>query len=98
MTEAKLSATPSDFRKLMGNFASGVSVITATDGQGSVAGMTATAVTAVSLEPPLISVCVNHSDPLHVVMKRASRDNSQLSPHCDSTMFATRTVHTAFDY
>ncbi len=71
MTDKTPSATPSEFRRLMGSFTSGVSVITATDGQGGVAGMTATAVAAVSLDPPLVSVCVNHSDPLHAVMRRA---------------------------
>ncbi|MFQ5703410.1 MAG: flavin reductase family protein [Gemmatimonadales bacterium] len=72
MTHGEQRVTPSEFRTLIGSFASGVSVITATDGNGRATGMTATAVTAVSLDPPLISVCVNNSDPLHTIMRGAT--------------------------
>jgi 3-hydroxy-9,10-secoandrosta-1,3,5(10)-triene-9,17-dione monooxygenase reductase component len=42
----------------MGHFATGVSVVTARAGQGAPAGMTANAVTSVSLRPLLLLVCV----------------------------------------
>ena len=49
-----------EFRDAMGRFATGVTVIT-TDGSSGPHGMTANAVTSVSLDPPLILVCVGHS-------------------------------------
>lgn len=51
---------PDDFRKVLGHFASGVTVITTADAEGRPTGLTATAFTSVSLDPPLILVCVSH--------------------------------------
>jgi flavin reductase (DIM6/NTAB) family NADH-FMN oxidoreductase RutF len=50
----------STFRHAMSQFATGVTVIT-TDGASGPHGMTANAVTSVSLDPPLILVCVGRS-------------------------------------
>ena len=47
---------PGHFRSVMGNFATGVTVITATAPSGPV-GMTANAVASLSLEPLLLLVC-----------------------------------------
>ncbi len=52
--------TPDDFRKVLGHFAAGVTVVTTTDGDGRPTGLTATAFTSVSLDPPLVLVCVSH--------------------------------------
>lgn len=52
---------PDDFRRVLGHFASGVTVVTAWDPQGRPAGLTASAFTSVSLAPPLVLVCVAHS-------------------------------------
>ena len=49
-----------DFRKVLGHFAAGVTIITTSDPEGRPTGLTATAFTSVSLEPPLILVCVSH--------------------------------------
>ncbi|MDQ6661511.1 MAG: flavin reductase family protein [Chloroflexota bacterium] len=46
------------FRKVMGQFATGVTVVTARS-QGKVAGLTVNAFCSVSLNPPLILVCVD---------------------------------------
>lgn len=43
---------------MLGHFASGVTVITTRDPQGRPAGLTASAFTSVSLDPPLVLVCV----------------------------------------
>ncbi len=51
-------------RHVMGHFASGVTVVTALAG-GQKHAMTATAICSVSLEPPLILVCVGHSSRFH---------------------------------
>src|ERR1041385_7331978 len=52
--------TPTDFRKAMGAFATGVTIITV-DLEGTVHGMTANAFASVSLDPMLVLVCVDHS-------------------------------------
>ena len=48
----------------MGHFSSSVTVVTAISG-GQAHAMTATAVSSVSLEPPLILVCVGHASRFH---------------------------------
>jgi len=48
------------FRQALGQFASGVTVVTTRDGAGRPAGLTANAFCSVSLDPPLILVCVDH--------------------------------------
>ena len=46
------------FRDVIGRFATGVTVVTTTDGDSAV-GMTANAVSSVSLDPFLVLVCVD---------------------------------------
>ena len=47
-----------DFRRVLGHFASGVTIVTTLDGEGRPAGLTASAFSSVSLDPPLVLVCV----------------------------------------
>ncbi|MBS1886146.1 MAG: flavin reductase [Actinobacteria bacterium] len=61
---------PGTFRDVVGRFASGVTVITARDGDVD-AGMTASAVTSLSLEPPMMLVCINRSAPTGESVARA---------------------------
>jgi flavin reductase (DIM6/NTAB) family NADH-FMN oxidoreductase RutF len=49
-----------DMRTVMGHFATGVCVISTRRGDGSPVGTTVNAVTSVSLEPPLLLVCLAH--------------------------------------
>lgn len=49
----------SELRRIMGHFATGVTVITTCDEDGRPFGLTANAVTSVSLVPPLLLVCVD---------------------------------------
>jgi flavin reductase (DIM6/NTAB) family NADH-FMN oxidoreductase RutF len=51
------------FRRLMGNFATGCTVLTLPDDPPH--GMTANAVSSVSLDPPLCLVCVDHDTECH---------------------------------
>src|SRR5271165_5313122 len=53
--------TPEAFRRVLGSFATGVTVITAERQDGQVHGMTANSFTSVSLEPFLVLVCVAHN-------------------------------------
>lgn len=48
------------FRQTLGLLAAGTNIITTHDQDGVALGMTATAVTSVSLDPPLILVCVDN--------------------------------------
>jgi flavin reductase (DIM6/NTAB) family NADH-FMN oxidoreductase RutF len=53
------------FRSALGRFASGVTVITACGPDGADYGMTASAFSSVSLDPPLILVCVEKIASMH---------------------------------
>jgi flavin reductase (DIM6/NTAB) family NADH-FMN oxidoreductase RutF len=46
-----------EFRRAMGRFATGVTVVTSVDSAGRPVGTTANAVTSLSLNPPLLLVC-----------------------------------------
>ena len=50
---------PAELRRVMGCFATGVTVITTRDQSGQPYGLTANAVTSLSLEPPLLLICVD---------------------------------------
>lgn len=52
------------FRRTIGHFATGVTVIT-TRHRGRPHGMTASAVTSLSLSPPMLVVCINNRAPTH---------------------------------
>ena len=51
---------PNDFRHVLGHFATGVTIISTCDAEGRPTGLTASAFSSVSLDPPLILVCVDH--------------------------------------
>jgi flavin reductase (DIM6/NTAB) family NADH-FMN oxidoreductase RutF len=53
-----MSASPGRFRATLARFASGVTVVTARAGDGVDHGMTVSAFSSLSLEPPLILVCL----------------------------------------
>ena len=55
VTAADIS--PDDFRHAMGHFATGVTVVTSIAADGQPAGTTASAVSSLSLDPPLVLVC-----------------------------------------
>ena len=89
-----MTLTTSDFRKAMGAFATGVTIITVDLG-GEVHGMTANAFVSVSLAPPLVLVSVDNRAYMHRVLPETKRygvsvlaeDQEILSNH-----FAGRTV------
>jgi len=67
-----MSLAPNDFRKAMGCFATGVTVITV-DQDGEVHGMTANAFCSVSLDPVLVLVCVDHRARTHAHLHSRKR-------------------------
>ncbi len=60
-----MALTPTEFRTALRNFAAGVTVVTTRDGDGRPSGLTASAFTSVSLDPPLVLVCVDHAATAH---------------------------------
>lgn len=59
---------PALFRQLLGRFATGVTVLTTRDQEGQPVGMTASSLASVSLQPPLLSVCVDFTADMHKVL------------------------------
>jgi flavin reductase (DIM6/NTAB) family NADH-FMN oxidoreductase RutF len=53
-----LSVSPDEFRSVLGRFPSGVTVVTTLAPDGSDEGMTVSAFCSVSLEPPLVLICI----------------------------------------
>jgi flavin reductase (DIM6/NTAB) family NADH-FMN oxidoreductase RutF len=53
-----LSVSPDEFRSVLGRFPSGVTVVTTKGADGSDEGMTVSAFSSVSLEPPLVLICI----------------------------------------
>ncbi len=60
------------FRDFCARFASGVTVTTVRDEAGNPHGLTASSFTSVSLNPPLILVCINHNSGVLQHFRRAS--------------------------
>ena len=62
-----------EFRNVLSNFASGVTVITTCDGDARPQGLTASAFTSVSLDPPLVLVCVDHKAQSFPALRESDR-------------------------
>ena len=60
-----MAIDPSDFRRALSRFASGVTAVTTRDAEGRPLGLTVTAFSSVSLEPPLVLVCVDERSEAH---------------------------------
>jgi 3-hydroxy-9,10-secoandrosta-1,3,5(10)-triene-9,17-dione monooxygenase reductase component len=60
------------FREAISHFATGVTVVT-TMSEGKPAGMTASAVASLSLDPVLLLVCINHKLPTHTAIEQSKR-------------------------
>ena len=71
MSTATLS--PELFRRVVGSFPTGITVLTAERGPGQVHGMTASSFTSVSLDPLLILVCVDQKARLLSYIKAQRR-------------------------
>lgn len=67
------SLTPANFRRVVGHFATGVTVITVEREPGAVHGMTASSFTSISLDPLLVLVSVDHNARLLTFLKEQRR-------------------------
>lgn len=60
---------PDEFRHLLGHFATGVTIVTTCDADGRPAGLTVSAFASLSLDPPLVLVCVDHKAQSYPALK-----------------------------
>ncbi len=60
-----MSINREEFRAALGRFASGVTVVTTKDSDGNFFGITVSAFSSVSIEPPLILVCIDRKAGSH---------------------------------
>jgi flavin reductase ActVB len=92
----KLLMTPIDatlFRQTMSRYASGVTIVTVMDEAGTPWGLTANAVSSVSLHPPLVLVCIDKkANTYEAVTKASSFAMNFLNGRQDelALLFATR--------
>ena len=68
-----MTLDPDSFRSVLGRFASGITVITSVDPDGRDVGMTASAFSSVSLNPPLVQVCVDRTASVFEALLKAER-------------------------
>lgn len=81
------------FRRVMGSFASGVTVVTVMGKDGTPTGFTASAITSLSIDPRMLLVCVSeHSSTLAAVKDAGSFNVNILSAQQQEVaqQFATR--------
>jgi flavin reductase (DIM6/NTAB) family NADH-FMN oxidoreductase RutF len=60
-----MTVSKEEFRTALSRFVSGVTVVTALDNHSRPAGITVSAFSSVSLEPPLVLACINKHASLH---------------------------------
>lgn len=77
-----------NFRQALGRFASGVTVVTV-EHEDSIRGITVSAFMSLSLEPPLVAICIDKNAQAHTPLLQAerygvsvlSRDQANISNH-----------------
>ena len=66
------SVSGEDFRRACGRFATGITIATVMDSQGVPHGLTVNSFSAVSLDPPLVSICLGHAVSLIDLFREAN--------------------------
>lgn len=66
-----MAFTPYEFRKMMGFFATGVTVVTMVNQDGSYHGITVNSFTSVSLDPPLVLICIDKKTEAYKILPQA---------------------------
>ena len=61
-----------DFRQALGRFATGVTIVTV-EHEGNIRGITVSAFMSLSLEPPLVAICIDKNAQAHTPLVRAER-------------------------
>ena len=89
-----------EFRHTLSHFASGVTIITVCDRDGKPTGLTASAFTSVSLDPPLILVCVDHKSQSYPALVAGKMFAVNILAHDQehlSRRFATTKIENKFE-
>lgn len=71
MRDSEPMITNNEFRAALGCFTSGVTVVTTKDNAGKLHGLTVSAFCSVSMNPPLILVCIQKSTPSHYAFEES---------------------------
>lgn len=66
-----MAIEPAEFRHVLSHWATGVTITTTVTANGEPRGLTASAVASVSLEPPLVLVCVEHSADTYAALRES---------------------------
>jgi len=64
---------PDEFRRILGHFATGVTVVTTVDADARPTGLTVSAFASLSLDPPLVLVCVAHKAQSYAALRESGR-------------------------
>lgn len=64
---------PDEFRRLLGHFATGVTIVTTSDADARPTGLTVSAFASLSLDPPLVLVCVAHKAQSYPALRERGR-------------------------
>ena len=91
---------PDSFRAVLGRFPSGVTVVTTRDSGGRDLGMTVSAFCSLSLEPPLVLVCVARAASMHDALGRSETFAVNIlaaDQEALSRRFSTLEEHARFD-
>ena len=67
-----MTVDQSAFRAVLGRFASGVTIVTAVDRRGRDVGMTVSAFASLSLDPPLVLICIDHDASIYGVLSKTT--------------------------
>jgi flavin reductase (DIM6/NTAB) family NADH-FMN oxidoreductase RutF len=79
-TDARAKAAAREMRQIFGRFATGITIVTV--GGEIPRGMTANSFTSVSLDPPLVLVCIQRNATMHeTIMEQQSFAVSMLAAH-----------------
>ncbi|HCP23214.1 MAG TPA: hypothetical protein DIT90_03715, partial [Dehalococcoidia bacterium] len=73
LSEGIVLLNKDEFRSALGQFATGVTVITSLDDDGEPHSMTANAFSSICLEPPTIMVCIAHGTHTHGYIEKNGR-------------------------
>ena len=91
---------PDDFRKVLSHFGTGVTVVTTCDADKRPTGLTCSAFSSVSLDPPLVLVCVDHKAQSFPALRDGSRfavNILRADQEAVSRRFATSKITDKFD-
>ena len=91
---------PDDFRKVLSHFGTGVTVVTTCDATTHPTGLTCSAFASVSLDPPLVMVCVDHKAQCFPALRDGGRfavNILRADQEAVSRRFATSKIADKFD-